>query len=236
MVCRPQLRGARRSRAGGHRRFAADAARTPWRKLLAEFERDRPGLPAGHGPQGQTRPGWGGSCATRQASSRRSSRKRTPREEQRRITEVNMSTYVFDGRDLLHALDRCGPTIASGSTTSPIAPASSSGRANGASPGRAQADRGPEHQHAWTSWPSVEQVMQPVAIAAIATMNDLKIFSGRANPELGAADLRVPGPAAGPDHDRQLSPTARSPARSTRTSAAATCSSCSRPARRSTTT
>ena len=30
-------------------------------------------------------------------------------QEQRRITEVNMSTYVFDSRELLHALDRLQP-------------------------------------------------------------------------------------------------------------------------------
>ena len=36
-------------------------------------------------------------------------------------------------------------------------------------------------------------------------MNDLKIFSGRANPDLARQDLRISGPVAGENLDRQFS-------------------------------
>ena len=66
-------------------------------------------------------------------------------------------------------------------------------------------------------------------------MNDLKIFSGRANPDLTRRICDYLGlPVGGITHLATF-PTARSAARSKRTFAAATSFSCSRPARRSTT-
>jgi bifunctional UDP-N-acetylglucosamine pyrophosphorylase/glucosamine-1-phosphate N-acetyltransferase/UDP-N-acetylglucosamine pyrophosphorylase len=77
-------------------------------KLLDHFRRYRPACLLGtlhkSNPQGLGR-------IVRDASGQFTGivEERDATDEQRRITEVNMSTYVFDCRELLHALDRLEP-------------------------------------------------------------------------------------------------------------------------------
>lgn len=81
------------------------------RKLLDEFERERPACLLGTAhkehPQGLGR-------VVRDAAGEfeRVVEEKDATEDERRITEVNMSCYVFAGPDLLYALDRIRPSNA----------------------------------------------------------------------------------------------------------------------------
>jgi bifunctional UDP-N-acetylglucosamine pyrophosphorylase/glucosamine-1-phosphate N-acetyltransferase/UDP-N-acetylglucosamine pyrophosphorylase len=104
MMCRPQLTG----HDGPVMILAGDSPLTQTdslRLILEEFGRGRPAAvlgtlhkanPSGLGRIIRDRDGkFAGIVEEKDAT-----------EEQKKITEVNMSTYVFDNRELLHALDR----------------------------------------------------------------------------------------------------------------------------------
>ena len=75
------------------------------------------GLHPGHAAQGRSRRAWAGSSATREGNFLGIVEHKDATEEQRRITEVNMSYYVFNCRDLLQALDHIAHDNRQGNTT-----------------------------------------------------------------------------------------------------------------------
>ena len=223
------------------------------RALLDEFEREPAGLPAGHGAQGRSRPGWGGSSATRAGEfvgivEEKDATRRATNDHAKSI----MSCYVFDGRDLLVALDQIradnaqgeyyltdcpGVLLAAGKDVRALPvlkPCEALSINNDGGTGRSRS--GDAQMRSTVTVPSVMPTARPRLTRSRPPMNDLKIFSGRANRELARRICDYLGLPLGRHHDRQLSRRRDRPARSTRTSAAATCSSCSRPARRSTRT
>lgn len=86
---------------------------TSLQTLCSEFERSQPACLLGtiHKPQPQ---GLGRIVRDEQGRFRAIVEERDATAEQKRITEVNMSTYVFAARDLLTALDQLRPNNAQG--------------------------------------------------------------------------------------------------------------------------
>ena len=105
MMCRPQL-------AGHDGPVLSWPAIRRWcspirsQSLLAEYDRRQPACLLGTTHKRRTPPAWGGSCATPSGQFQAIVEEKDATEAQRRITEVNMSCYVFHGRDLLFALDQ----------------------------------------------------------------------------------------------------------------------------------
>lgn len=103
MMCRPQLA----DQQGPVIVLTGDSPlvqRSSLKKLLDEFARDRPAciLGTAHRPQPA---GLGRIVRDAQRRFVAIVEEKDATEEQRKITEVNMSYYVFDGLDLLYALD-----------------------------------------------------------------------------------------------------------------------------------
>ena len=110
MVCREALtghEGAVLIVAGDSPLMQADSLRT----LLAEFDRLRPACLLGttHKPNPD---GLGRVVRDGEGNFMAIVEQRDASEEQKRITEVNMSSYVFNCADLLVALDQLRPTNA----------------------------------------------------------------------------------------------------------------------------
>lgn len=110
MVCREALAdhaGAVLVVAGDSPLMQADSLRT----LLAEFDRSQPACLLGttHKPSPD---GLGRVVRDDEGAFLGIVEERDATEEQKRITEVNMSSYVFDCADLLFALDGLRPTNA----------------------------------------------------------------------------------------------------------------------------
>jgi bifunctional UDP-N-acetylglucosamine pyrophosphorylase/glucosamine-1-phosphate N-acetyltransferase/UDP-N-acetylglucosamine pyrophosphorylase len=104
MMCREQL-------AGHHGPVLILAGDSPLtqpdslRAVLAEFDKTRPAAVIGtlHKPNPK---GLGRILRDRDGKFAGIIEEKDTTEEQKRITEVNMSTYVFDSQELLHALDQ----------------------------------------------------------------------------------------------------------------------------------
>jgi UDP-N-acetylglucosamine diphosphorylase/glucosamine-1-phosphate N-acetyltransferase len=80
-------------------------------KLLDEFERDRPACLLGTAHK-ENPHGLGRIVRDKQGEFERIVEEKDASEEERKITEVNMSCYVFDCRELLFALDHLRPANA----------------------------------------------------------------------------------------------------------------------------
>jgi bifunctional UDP-N-acetylglucosamine pyrophosphorylase / glucosamine-1-phosphate N-acetyltransferase len=110
MVCREALRG----HEGAVLIVTGDsplAQPDSLRKLLDEFDREQPACLLGTAHKEDPH-GLGRVVRDRSGEFERVVEEKDATEDERRITEVNMSCYVFAGPDLLDALDRIRPSNA----------------------------------------------------------------------------------------------------------------------------
>ena len=122
MVCRPVLETHR----GPVVIVTGDSPLTQaasLRKLLAEFERGRPACVLGTLSRSDPQ-GLGRIVRDSQGNFSGIVEEKDATEEQRKICEVNMSTYVFDCEELLGSCSGSTTAIGKASSTSPIARAS----------------------------------------------------------------------------------------------------------------
>lgn len=82
-------------------------------RLMAEYERGQPACILGTGYKSDPR-GLGRIVRDEKRQFRRIVEERDASEAERTITEVNLSCYVFDGRELFRALDQLKPQNAQG--------------------------------------------------------------------------------------------------------------------------